>query len=65
MQVDEFARGECSMKKRASIRKVKAGSKITVKGRILTPEEGALAEDFTGTVHPTVLDSEEGRSDNS
>ena len=37
---------------------MKAGSKITVKGRILTPE-GALAEDFTGTVHPTVLDSKE------
>lgn len=36
----------------------KAGGKITVKGRVLTPD-GSLAEEFKGTVHPTVFDSEE------
>ena len=54
---DEFA-GVNVAEETSVYPQVKAGSKITVKGRILTPE-GALAEDFTGTVHPTVLDSKE------
>lgn len=37
---------------------VKAGGKVKVKGHILTPE-GTPADDFTGTVHPLVFDSEE------
>ena len=37
---------------------IKAGGKVTVKGHILTPE-GEIAHDFNGTIHPTVLDSEE------
>lgn len=57
VQVDEFA-GVNVAEETSVYPQVKAGSKITVKGRILTPE-GALAEDFTGTVHPTVLDSKE------
>ena len=57
IQVDEFA-GVNVAEETNTYPQVKAGSKITVKGRILTPE-GALAEDFTGTVHPTVLDSKE------
>lgn len=36
----------------------KAGGKITVKGHVLTPD-GLLAEDFKGTVHPTVFDNSE------
>lgn len=55
--VDEFA-GVNVTEESESYPQVKAGSKITVKGHILTPE-GALAEEFTGTVHPTVLDSKE------
>ena len=35
-----------------------AGGKVKVKGHILTPD-GELADDFTGTIHPLVLDSEE------
>ena len=57
VQVDEFA-GVNVAEETSVYPQVKAGSKITVKGRILTPE-GVLAEDFTGTVHPTVLDSKE------
>lgn len=37
---------------------VKAGGKVTVKGHILTPD-GTPADDFMGTVHPLVFDSEE------
>lgn len=37
---------------------MRAGAKVTVKGHILTPE-GKPADDFTGTVHPLVYDSEE------
>lgn len=37
---------------------IKAGSEVTVKGRILN-EDGSLAKDFIGIVHPTVLDNEE------
>lgn len=57
VQVDEFAGLNVSAESDI-YPQVKAGSKITVKGRILTPE-GTLAEDFNGTVHPTVLDSQE------
>ena len=60
VQVDEFA-GVNVAEETSVYPQVKAGSKITVKGRILTPE-GALAEDFTGTVHPTVLDSKDRKS---
>ena len=35
-----------------------AAGKVKVKGHILTPD-GELADDFTGTIHPLVLDSEE------
>lgn len=37
---------------------VKAGAKVTVKGRILTPG-GEPADDFTGTIHPLLYDSKE------
>lgn len=37
---------------------IKAGSRVTVKGHILTPD-GEPAHTFNGTVHPTVFDSEE------
>ncbi|NDW13778.1 hypothetical protein D0T50_12895 [Bacteroides sp. 214] len=37
---------------------IKAGGKVTVKGHVLTPE-GEVAEDFSGTIYPTVLDSKE------
>lgn len=37
---------------------IKAGGKVSVKGHILNTN-GDLAEDFIGTVHPTVLDNEE------
>lgn len=57
VQIDEFA-GVNVSEEGAVYPQVKAGSKITVKGHILTPE-GNPAEDFTGTVHPTVLDSKE------
>lgn len=53
--IDEFAsvdvRGEDT-----SYPMVKAGMKVKVKGRVLTPE-GAPADDFTGLLSPTVLDS--------
>ncbi|MBD9091164.1 MAG: hypothetical protein EGQ20_01325 [Bacteroides oleiciplenus] len=57
VQIDEFA-GVNVAEEGAVYPQAKAGSKITVKGHILTPE-GNPAEDFTGTVHPTVLDSKE------
>lgn len=57
VQIDEFA-GVNVAEEGAGYPQAKAGSKITVKGHILTPE-GNPAEDFTGTVHPTVLDSKE------
>ncbi|WP_299993013.1 type IX secretion system sortase PorU [uncultured Bacteroides sp.] len=55
IQIDEFA-GVNVAGEGVAVPQVKAGSKITVRGHILTPD-GAPAEDFTGTVHPTVLDS--------
>lgn len=57
VQVDEFG-GVNMAEDTDTYPQVKAGSKITVKGRILTPE-GALAQDFNGTIHPTVMDSKE------
>lgn len=57
IRVDEFA-GVDVTEDTDIYPQVKAGGKITVKGRVLTPE-GALAEEFTGTIHPVVLDSKE------
>lgn len=37
---------------------IKAGEKVTVRGRVMT-EAGTTAEDFNGTLHPTVYDSQQ------
>lgn len=54
MVIDEFN----GTKVDAATPTIKAGGKISVKGHILN-EKGELAEDFFGTVRPTVLDAEE------
>lgn len=54
VKVDEFGDAQPG----GGLPQAKAGGKITVKGHILTPD-GEPANDFTGTVHPLVLDSEE------
>lgn len=52
--VDEFNNQSAT----ADASLIKAGSKVTVKGRVLNTD-GTTATDFNGFVHPTVLDNEE------
>lgn len=55
MVVDEFAAVETGTEEWPM---VKAGGKVRVKGRVLTPD-GRLAEDFEGKLYSKVFDSEE------
>ncbi len=57
VKIEEFAGVDVS-REDASFPMVKAGMKVKVKGRILTPS-GTPADDFTGMIYPTVLDSKE------
>lgn len=57
VQIDEFADIDVTNED-AEYPQAKAGSKITIKGRVLTAD-GDDADDFTGIIHTTVLDSKE------